>query len=151
HRAYWALDRWLLEPLILRPTEWLLARTTDGYAWLLAWSLRCWGAVLVLGAVLIGIAVAFIWFALLGVELTPSEDQSRFVAHIVCRIGSSIDYVDDRLQQCEGRLQAMPEVASFLTTVATEPGQLMNESDIFVQLVPRSERALTQLQVMKQV
>src|SRR5207248_4962253 len=48
-------------------------------------------------------------------------------------------------------LQAMPEVASFLTTVATEPGQLMNEADVFVQLVPRAQRGLTQTQVMKQV
>lgn len=42
----------------------------------------------------------------------------------------------------------MPEVASFLTTVATEPGQLMTEADIFVQLVPRHERQKTQQQLM---
>jgi HAE1 family hydrophobic/amphiphilic exporter-1 len=45
----------------------------------------------------------------------------------------------------------MPEVASFLTTVATEPGQLINEADIFVQLVPKDERRLTQLDVMRAV
>jgi multidrug efflux pump subunit AcrB len=148
---YWALDRGLLEPLLLRPTEWLLARMTAGYAGLLAWSLRHWLFIVGQGVALIAVAVAFIVFGILGMELTPSEDQSRFVAHVVCRIGSSIEYVDDRLQECERRLQAMPEVASFLTTVATEPGQLMNEADIFVQLVPRSERSQSQLQVMKHV
>ena len=151
NRMYWALDRGLLEPLLLRPTEWLLARMTAGYAGLLAWSLRHWLFIVGQGVALIAVAVAFIVFGILGMELTPSEDQSRFVAHVVCRIGSSIEYVDDRLQECERRLQAMPEVASFLTTVATEPGQLMNEADIFVQLVPRSERSQSQLQVMKHV
>src|SRR5262249_25657146 len=41
------------------------------------------------------------------------------------------------------------EVASILTTVATESGQLMNEADIFVQLVPQNERKLTQQQLME--
>src|SRR5262245_37899188 len=36
---YWAVDRFLLGPLLLRPTEWLLDRMTTGYGWLLAWSL----------------------------------------------------------------------------------------------------------------
>src|SRR5262249_35863720 len=36
---YWALDRFILEPLLLRPTEWALERMTSAYARLLGWSL----------------------------------------------------------------------------------------------------------------
>ncbi|MCI0365162.1 MAG: efflux RND transporter permease subunit, partial [Phycisphaerales bacterium] len=76
---------------------------------------------------------------------------SRFVARIIAPVGSSIDYIDDRLQHCERKLQSRPDVASFLTTVAAEPGQLINEADIFVQLTPRQERTLTQHEIMAQV
>ena len=40
-------------------------------------------------------------------------------------------------------------MAGILTTVATEPGQLMNEADIFVQLVPQHQRKLTQQQLIE--
>lgn len=146
---YWALDYYLLEPCLLRPTEWLLDRATTGYAWLLHWSLTFWKFVLAVSVALIGVAAVFIGFDVLGRELVPSEDQSRLVVHVVCRIGASIDSVDDRLQKCEERLQDMPEVASFLTTVASEPGQLMTEADIFVQLVPRHERNRSQQELMR--
>ena len=79
----------------------MLAQTTVGYAWLLRWSLKHWGTVLGASGLLIGIAIAFIAYDVLGRELVPSEDQSRLVVHVVCRIGASIDAVDDRLQKCE--------------------------------------------------
>jgi multidrug efflux pump subunit AcrB len=139
---YWALDRFLLEPLLIRPTDWVLRKLTAGYSRLLAWSLRHWGLVLLQGAALIAIAVVFIQYDLLGRELVPSEDQSRLVVHVVCPVGSSIDQVDELLQECEARLTERPEVAGILTTVATERGQLMIEADIFVQLVPQDERPL---------
>jgi HAE1 family hydrophobic/amphiphilic exporter-1 len=48
-------------------------------------------------------------------------------------------------------LQVLPEVASFLTTVATETGQLINEADIFVQLTPKHERDKSQQEIMEDV
>src|SRR5262249_24773394 len=137
---YWALDRFLLGPLLIRPTDWLLHRMTAGYARMLAWSLRHWGFVLFQGEGLIAVAFVFLYYDVLGRELVPSEDQSRFVVHLVCPVGSSIDQVDELLQECEARLTDRPDVAGILTTVATERGQLMNEADIFVQLVPQDER-----------
>jgi multidrug efflux pump subunit AcrB len=146
--GYWAVDRYFLEPLLLRPTEWVLTRITDSYAWLLGWSLRHWGIVLGQGAAFILIAFVFIYFDLLGRELVPSEDQSRFIVHLVCPVSSSIDDIDHLIQECERKLQARHDVTSFLTTVATEQGQLMNEVDIFVQLVPRAHRTLSQHKIM---
>ncbi|MCI0641061.1 MAG: efflux RND transporter permease subunit [Gemmataceae bacterium] len=149
--VYWLLLRFILEPLLLHPTEWVLRKTTAGYARLLAWSLSYKSAVLIPSAGLIALAFLFIYFNVLGMELVPTEDQSRFVARIIAPVGSSIDYIDDRLQHCERKLQSRPDVASFLTTVAAEPGQLINEADIFVQLTPRHERKLTQHEIMAQV
>src|SRR5262249_18158844 len=141
----------VLEPVLLRPTEWVLARMTAGYARLLGWSLRNWGAVLALGVALIVVAAGFLYFDALGRELVPSEDQSRFVVHVVTPVGSSIGHVDRQLQECEWKLHNRDDVASFRTTVATEPGQLINEADIFVQLVPHHLRAKTQHEILKEV
>jgi multidrug efflux pump subunit AcrB len=148
---YWAVDRFLLEPLLIRPTEWTLEKMTTGYAWLLRVSLICWPAVVGLGVVLIGAAFAMIYWDVLGRELVPSEDQSRFVVHIVCPVGSSIDHVDELLQECEAKLVHRDDVKSILTTVATEPGQLMNEADIFVQLVPQDQREMKQQEIIHEV
>ena len=38
--GHWILDRWILEPFILRPMDWLMERTTKGYAILLRHALR---------------------------------------------------------------------------------------------------------------
>jgi multidrug efflux pump subunit AcrB len=103
------------------------------------------------GIGLIAVAGAFLAFDVLGRELVPSEDQSRFVVHVICPVGSSIDHVDELLQQCEHTLALRSDVAGILTTVATEPGQLMNEADIFVHLTPQSDRPLRQQQIIEQV
>lgn len=148
---YWALDSYFLEPCLIRPTEWVLEKMTVAYSWNLRWALRHWGAVLGFGVFLIAIAVAIVAFDVLGRELVPSEDQSRFVVHVICPVGSSIDQVDEMLQQCETILADRDDVASLLTTVATEPGQLLNEADIFVHLVPQSDRKLRQQEIMHKV
>src|SRR5262249_38602132 len=108
---------------------------------------------------LIGVAFVFLYTDALGRELVPSEDQSRFVIHVVCPVGSSIDNVDFLLRQCEEMLDDRHElnadgprdIRSFLTNVATEPGQLINEADIFVQLVPQHSRVRTQTEIMREV
>src|SRR5262249_15754158 len=108
---YWALDRFLLEPVLIRPTEWLLEKMTIAYAVLLRWALRFWGVVLLFSGGLIAIAFFMLYFDVLGRELVPSEDQSRFVVHVVCPVGSSIDHVDELLRECEWRLSQREEVA----------------------------------------
>src|SRR5262245_52979561 len=85
---YWAATRYFLEPVFVWPTDWLVSKLTTGYGWLLRLSLRYWGAVLGVSAGLIGLAAFFLLFNVLGMELVPSEDQSRFVVHVICPVGS---------------------------------------------------------------
>src|SRR5262249_21955889 len=92
---------------------------------------------------------ACVYFDLIGRELVPSEDQSRVLVHVICPVGSSIDQVSRLLARCENKLVQRPEVASILTTVATESGTLMNEADLFVQLVPQSQRKLKQQKLIE--
>jgi multidrug efflux pump subunit AcrB len=146
---YWMLNRFVLEPCLLRPTDWLMNGMTAGYARALGWSLRHWGVTLAASMLLVVGTGAMLWFNVLGRELVPSEDQSRFVVHLVGPVGSSIQQIDELLRSCEDILVQRPEVLGLLTTVATEPGQLMNEADIFVQLVPREHRRHSQQELMQ--
>src|SRR5204863_8397360 len=134
------LDRYFMGPLLLRPTDWVLDRLALIYAWFLKLSLKHWGVVRIFSALMIAVAVGFLYFDILGRELVPSEDQSRLLVHIICPVGSSIQHVSELLARCENILVKREEVAGLLTTVATEPGQLMNQADIFVQLLPQHLR-----------
>jgi multidrug efflux pump subunit AcrB len=141
----------VFDPILIHPTEWALDRITAGYARLLKVSLRHWGVVLVLSTVLIGVSAFMLYADVLGRELVPSEDQSRFVVHVLCPVGSSIQQVDELLMECENLLTDRFDVESVLTTVATEAGQLMNEADLFVQLVPQNQRRRRQHEIMREV
>ena len=121
--------------------------TTSAYSKLLGYSLKHTNLVLVLGVFIALATGLFLGIGILGQELVPSEDQSRLLVHVVCPVGASIDEIGNLLGRCETILSDRDEVAGIMTAVATESGLLMNEADIFVQLVPRSDRLLTQQQL----
>ena len=143
----WALQFYILKPLFLTPTDLVLNLTTSAYSRLLGYSLKHTNLVLVLGVFIALATGLFLGIGILGQELVPSEDQSRLLVHVVCPVGASIDEIGNLLGRCETILSDRDEVAGIMTAVATESGLLMNEADIFVQLVPRSDRLLTQQQL----
>src|SRR5262249_39417535 len=59
---YWALDRFFLEPFLIWPTEWMLAKLTAVYTVLLRISIRFWWVILGQGAALIAVALGFLYF-----------------------------------------------------------------------------------------
>ena len=86
-RAYAYLDRYLLQPVLIHPIDAGLRAITAGYSRMLRWSLRRPAVVLAGGGAIVLVAVGMLYFDVLGQELIPSEDQSRFVVHVVCPIG----------------------------------------------------------------
>lgn len=174
-RLLWILDRFLLEPLILYPVNWLMDRCTALYGWTLRQTLRHqW---FVIPASLLIAASAFLFlFGLevplpgpvaqatgipalsikpLGRELVPSEDQNRLLVNVICPVGSSIDYVDQMLQKGEKILANLKDpvtgddvVMTFFVAVSIRPGSLVSEGIIFVRLVPSDQRTLHQTDVI---
>jgi len=147
---YWAFDRFVITAIILRPMDAFLRALSQAYGYSLRGALAAWPVVLATSLALIVLAGWMVYSDVLGTELVPTEDQSRFVVRVISPVGSSITEVDHLLQECETLLVTQPEIQGLLTTVATEPGQLMNEADIFVQLVPQRDRHLTQRQLIQQ-
>jgi HAE1 family hydrophobic/amphiphilic exporter-1 len=166
--VYWLLDRWILETLFVRPADWVMERLTRAYQWVLRWSLRHRWTVVVVSLLFVGLIFVFgfgitipvpsVVAATIGIEnlqikpigreLVPSEDQNRFVVQVICPVGSSVDYVDTMLAQCERVMAGMPEIATFFAAISTRPGQLITEGVLFTRLVDRQRRELSQAQVM---
>lgn len=112
-RALWLVDRWLLEPVLIRPVDWMMNGLTWLYSWILTFAVRLPWFFISAGALLAATALVFVsganvptpWGSLvikpIGRELVPSEDQSRLLVNVICPVGSSIDYVDDMLLKGE--------------------------------------------------
>lgn len=176
--GHWLLNRFVLVPLVIVPVDLIMRLLTWMYRHALAWSLR--HPLVVLPASLL-IAASALFFILgldlplpavvarllgrerltirpLGRELVPSEDQSRFSVSLICPVGSSIYYVDDKIRQAEDLLVGMHDpvtgkevIATFFSALSIRPGQLISEGTMFVRLIPQAERSWTQTDVMNEV
>lgn len=174
--AYWIVDRWVLELLLIRPMNWLMYELARFYGWVLKHALRHQWWVIPASLALAASALLFIFgFNLatpfgrvalkpLGTELVPSEDQNRCLVNVICPVGSSIDYVDEMLGRGEKIMQSLkdPEtgnnvVATYFSAVSIRPGSLVSEGIIFVRLVPPEDddgatiRTLTQSDIIAQI
>jgi HAE1 family hydrophobic/amphiphilic exporter-1 len=116
---------------------------------------------------LLGLALRFRWSVLaattllvassgwfmgqLGSEFFPEDDESRFLVRMEAPLGSSIDYMIDKIEQAESILRAHPEVADFLSSVGSSRSGEVSTASFKVNMVPRSERELSQLDLVPAV
>jgi HAE1 family hydrophobic/amphiphilic exporter-1 len=174
-RLGWNANHYVFEPLLLNPVNRTMAWCTRLYASVLRHALRHqWWVVpasvlLALTALLFVLGVNIklpapvaqligknrLTMAPVGRELVPSEDQSRFVVNVICPVGSSIDYIDEMLQQCEAIMADVEDpatgknvLATMFAAVSIRPGQLVSEGILFIRLIPIKERTLTQSDVI---
>jgi len=166
--AHWLLDRFILEPIFIRPTDWLMERFTLWYALVLGHGLRHKWWVLPLSLLLAASALLFVFgisvptpwgepikIKAIGRELVPSEDQNRLLVNVICPVGSSIDYVDEMLKKGEAVLRDLKDpvndrevVATFFCAVSIRPGALISEGLLFVRLIPAGERTVSQSDII---
>lgn len=151
HQFYALIDKFFLTPLLVYPVDWFMKLLTAVYLRVLRYSLRVPLIVLAIGAGIGGVAVWMLATDVLGRELIPSEDQSRFVVHVVCPVDSNIEQVKQLLQECEATLLERDDVAGVLTTAGSENGQLIFEADLFVNLIPKEHRSKSQQQIMNEI
>jgi multidrug efflux pump subunit AcrB len=151
HQLYALVDKFFLTPLFVYPVELFMRMLTAAYLRVLTFSLRVPILILLIGAGIGGVAVWMLANDVLGRELIPSEDQSRFVVHVVCPVDSNIEQVKDLLRECEETLLNREDVSGVLTTAGSESGQLIFEADIFVNLIPKDRRAKSQKQIMNEI
>jgi HAE1 family hydrophobic/amphiphilic exporter-1 len=89
------------------------------------------------------------WFAgQLGTEFFPEDEESRFLVILETPLGSSIDYMADKIAQAEAILAGYPEVKHVLTTVGSARSDEVRKASIKVTLLPPGERDRSQLDLM---
>jgi multidrug efflux pump subunit AcrB len=173
----WWIDRWILEPVLLRPMNFAMRGLQRFYSAALRFALAHQRAVALTG-VLLGLGAFVFAFGVsiplpgpiaralgtssvgikpVGRELVPSEDQNRFVVNVICPVGSSIDYVDDMLHIGEDVLGGLKDpvtgrevVATFFASVSIRPGSLISEGILFVRLIPPIDTDGTVLRTLHQ-
>ena len=102
----------------------------------------------VLGGV--GLVIASLYATvLLPTGFLPDEDTSRVVVSVEMPPGTQLDLTRDRTDQMVKVLRTIPEVAQVFVLGGTSPtGQLeVRRAALFVQLVPKTARKLTQKQL----
>lgn len=109
------------------------------YRGVLALSLR-W-RITTLGVSLLIFALSMLLVRQLKSEFTPSQDQGYFMLRILTPVGSSVNYTDRITRQVEQLVREQKEVKGQMSIVGA--GDL-NTAMMFVTLVPREERTLTQ-------
>jgi HAE1 family hydrophobic/amphiphilic exporter-1 len=94
--------------------------------------------VIVAFASLIG---AFMLLPLIGGGFMPDQDNGQFSVLFETPTGSSFDYTVGKAQELEAKLRTMPGVEKTYTTVGAGLTGTVTKGEIFVDLVPRGERA----------
>jgi len=119
------------------------------YAGALRRSLKRPGLVLLIAlAVLVG--SVFI-FKMIPGEFVPSQDQSLMMIRIQAAVGSDIRETDALIRKTETALFRHPEVERIFANIGGMGGGGVSSGMMFVTLVPRSERDLSQAEITQQI
>jgi len=81
----------------------------------------------------------------------PEEDEGRFLISFKTPLGSTLEYTGQRMAELEKHLAGRSDIASWLSTIGTGATGQANRGNIFVRLVPRSQRSLHMFRVIDQL
>src|SRR5712671_951743 len=124
-----------------------MGRLSAGYERLLGWSLAHRKTVLAIAAA--SFLASFPLMAFVGSEFVPEPDLSELQVQFKTPVGSSLELTQAKAGQAEAALREFPEVKYTYATVNTGFVQGKHRVNIFVQLVPRRERASSQGELAK--
>jgi hydrophobe/amphiphile efflux-1 (HAE1) family protein len=113
------------------------------YRWLLQHCLRRRGLVLLVAFLVVSSSA---WFmAQLESEFFSDDEESRLLVRLEAPLGSSVNYMADKIEQVERILQAHPEVKDILATVGSGNDSEVNKAFFKVMLIPAEQRSLSQM------
>jgi hydrophobic/amphiphilic exporter-1 (mainly G- bacteria), HAE1 family len=120
----------------------LMERISATYERLLGWSLAHRKTVVALAAA--SFLASFPLMKFVGSEFVPEPDLSELQVQFKTPVGASLELTQSKARQAEAALREFAEVKYTYATVNTGFVQGKNRVNIFVQLVPRKERSLSQ-------
>ncbi|MDH4191533.1 MAG: efflux RND transporter permease subunit [Betaproteobacteria bacterium] len=125
----------------------LMERLSQRYERLLGWALDRRKTVL---AIALGsFVVSFPLAKWVGSEFVPEADTGELQVQFKTPVGSSLELTQLKARQVDAALREFPEVKYTYATINTGFVLGKNKANIFVQLAPRKERSLSQMDLTK--
>jgi HAE1 family hydrophobic/amphiphilic exporter-1 len=112
------------------------------YRAVIEWALDHRKATLAIATASFALAIGLSRFV--GGQFMPKSDQEATAVHFETPVGSNLDYTRSRGEEIDRYLRSRPEVAYTYLSVGGDAQQNVNKGDIYVQMVPKHERALSQ-------
>jgi len=81
-------------------------------------------------------------------EFSPAQDQGTLLVRFETPVGSSLPYTEERLAEAEKIISARPETRTYFLAAGSFFDGNVNNGIMFVDLKPKSERKLTQQEMM---
>jgi len=128
-------------------------RILDGmdalYRRLLGWTLEHRGKVLV--ATLLVVMSSAFFFARVGKDFIPEEDDGRFMVSFRAPLGTSRPAMDALLDEIDQTIRRHPEVRSSFIGVGFGGTAQVNSGMAFVTMVPREDRDISQREFLQRL
>jgi len=85
-------------------------------------------------------------------DFVPEADEGSFTISVKTPLGSSLDYTDSRMKLVESTLAShSKEIASYFATIGSGSKGQVNQGNINVRMVPKTEREISQKDLMKEL
>jgi HAE1 family hydrophobic/amphiphilic exporter-1 len=85
-------------------------------------------------------------------DFVPEADEGSFSISVKTPLGSTLDYTDSRMKLIEATLASHPkEVASYFATIGSGSKGQVNQGNVNVRLVPKTERDKSQKELIKEL
>jgi len=118
----------------------------EAYRWILDKSLRMRWAVVVLALLSLGSAL-YVGSFLRG-EFLPLEDQSEFNIKVKAPQGASLATTRSILEEIHRRIEKKPWLDYTFTTIGADELQRVNEGSLYVKMLEKHERSISQEEAM---
>jgi HAE1 family hydrophobic/amphiphilic exporter-1 len=85
-------------------------------------------------------------------DFVPDADEGSFTISVKSPLGSSLDYTNSRMKLVEMVLASHPkEIASYFATIGSGSKGQVNQENVNVRMVPKTEREKSQKELMKEL
>ncbi len=116
------------------------------YRGIIAWALN--HRKTTMGIAVAALIGAFMLFPYIGGAFQPPNDQSQLSVNFETPEGSSIAYTRSKAEEIDAIIRSLPEVDYTYTTIGAGITGTVSTGNVYVKLVPASERELSQLEMM---
>lgn len=101
----------------------------------------------VIGSIVLFVLSLFL-FGFLRKEFVPSQDQSMFLCQLKTPVGSSLEFTNEKFKLAEKFVMSRPEINRYYAAIGGFGGGEVNQGVLFVTLKPKSERKMSQTELI---